>query len=138
MKWYIHVISRYSDFTSRASRTEYWNYVFINLLFSLMTIAIDQILGTTFTFMGVPVFYGYTYALYALIVFIPGLAVGVRRLHDVGKSGWYYLLIFLPVIGFIWLLVLFVTRSQNGSNAYGPSPLDETENRNFSSMMPSR
>ena len=62
------------------------------------------------------------YALLALATFIPGLAVGIRRLHDVGKSGWFYLIIFIPIIGIIWLLILFFTEGTQGPNQYGPDP----------------
>ena len=54
--------------------------------------------------------------------FIPGLAVVVRRLHDVGKSGWFYLIALIPLIGIIWLLVLMCTDGDKGDNAYGPDP----------------
>jgi uncharacterized membrane protein YhaH (DUF805 family) len=53
---------------------------------------------------------------------IPGLAVTVRRLHDVGKSGWFYFIVLIPIIGSIWLLVLAATDSQPGRNKYGPNP----------------
>ena len=57
-----------------------------------------------------------------MLTFIPGLAVAVRRLHDVGKSGWWYLIVFIPCVGFIWLLVLFVTDSEHGPNKWGDNP----------------
>lgn len=60
--------------------------------------------------------------LYGLAVLIPGLAVTVRRLHDVGKSGWFFFIILIPLVGVIWLLVLFFTDSQYGPNKYGPNP----------------
>jgi uncharacterized membrane protein YhaH (DUF805 family) len=60
--------------------------------------------------------------IYTLVILIPAIAVGVRRLHDVGKTGWMLLVAFIPIIGFIWLLVLFVTDSDQGSNKYGPNP----------------
>ena len=60
--------------------------------------------------------------LFSVLVFLPGLAVAVRRLHDTGKSGWMYLVAFIPVIGAIWLLVLFCTDSQPGANEYGENP----------------
>ena len=66
--------------------------------------------------------YGYVNLLYSLVVFIPGLAVAVRRLHDVGKSGWFFLIVLIPLVGAIWLLVLFFTDSQPGMNKYGPNP----------------
>ena len=62
------------------------------------------------------------YILYALAVLIPGVAVAVRRLHDVGKSGWMILIALIPLIGAIWLIVLYVTDSNPGDNEYGPNP----------------
>jgi uncharacterized membrane protein YhaH (DUF805 family) len=64
----------------------------------------------------------FLYLIYVLAVFIPGLAVAVRRLHDVGKSGWMYFVVLIPIIGAIWLLVLFFTDSQVGSNKWGENP----------------
>ena len=69
---------------------------------------------------------------YGLAVFVPGLAVAIRRLHDIGKSGWYYLLFIIPIIGPIWLIILFVTEGEQGDNKYGPNPKnDNFENRDF-------
>ncbi|MEM7531642.1 MAG: DUF805 domain-containing protein, partial [Chloroflexota bacterium] len=65
---------------------------------------------------------GFLGSLYSLAVFIPSLAVNVRRLHDVGKSGWMLLLILLPIIGWIWLLILNVREGDGGTNQYGPNP----------------
>jgi len=62
------------------------------------------------------------YILYVLAVVIPSLAVAVRRLHDTGKSGWFYLVALIPLIGGIWLIVLFATEGDVGPNAYGPDP----------------
>ena len=53
---------------------------------------------------------------------IPSIAVGVRRLHDIGKSGWMMLVVFIPFVGAIWLLILFVMDSKPGANEYGPNP----------------
>ncbi len=66
--------------------------------------------------------FGIVYILYGLAVFVPGLAASVRRLHDVGKSGWYLLVYLIPIAGPIWLLVLLCTDSQPGDNKYGPNP----------------
>ncbi len=84
----------------------------------MVAIALDYALGTGVGGMG----YGIIYALYALIVLIPSLAVAVRRLHDVGKSGWMILISLIPLIGGIWLIVLLVTDSNPGANEYGPNP----------------
>lgn len=126
MKWYLQVLKSYTVFSGRARRKEYWMFVLFNLIFLLVAMGIDHALGTTFKFdspygsHNLP--YGYVYLLYALAVLIPGLAVSVRRLHDVGKSGWMLLIALIPIIGAIWLLVLMVIDSDAGINQYGPNP----------------
>ena len=65
---------------------------------------------------------GVVSSLYSLAVLVPSLAAGVRRLHDVGKSGWFTLIIFVPLVGAIWLLVLYCTEGTDGTNEYGPDP----------------
>ena len=70
----------------------------------------------------VSVLFWIAYVLYALVVVIPSLAVGIRRLHDTGRSGWWLLIGFIPLIGSIILLVLFATAGEPGSNRYGPPP----------------
>jgi uncharacterized membrane protein YhaH (DUF805 family) len=127
MKWYLKVLRHYTDFSGRARRTEYWMFVLFNLIFCAVAATIDNLLGITFNIDGptgdpLPIFYGYTYALYALAVFIPGLAVLVRRLHDIGKSGWMFFICLIPIIGAIWLLVLLCTDSQSGPNKWGDNP----------------
>lgn len=119
MEWYLKVMRQYADFNGRARRKEYWMFALFNVIFLLIATVIDNVLGLKFNEQ-LP--YGYTYMLYALAVFIPGLAVGVRRLHDVGKSGWWYLLGFIPIIGTIWIIVLFATDGTPGSNEYGVNP----------------
>jgi uncharacterized membrane protein YhaH (DUF805 family) len=131
MKWYLKVLRHYTDFSGRARRTEYWMFVLFNIIFCIVAATIDNLLGITFKFDGptgdpLPIYYGYVYALYALAVFLPGLAVAVRRLHDVGKSGWMFFIVLIPIIGAIWLIVLFCTDSQDGSNKWGPNPKTDT------------
>ena len=93
------------------------------MIFALIAMVLDNFLGTTLSMGdGVSLPYGYMYLLYVLAVFIPGLAVTVRRLHDIGKSGWMFLIVLIPIIGPIWLLVLFCTDSQQGSNKWGENP----------------
>ena len=90
------------------------------MIFATIAMIIDNVIGTASPVTG----YGIIYGLYALVMFIPGLAVTVRRLHDVGKSGWMYLIVLIPLIGVIWLIVLVVTDSSPGENRYGISPKD--------------
>ena len=120
MKWYLHVLKNYANFNGRAQRKELWMFILFNMIFGLAAILLDNGMGFTFGASG----YGFLYSIYALAVFIPGLAVTVRRLHDVGKSGWFYLIIFIPIIGAIWLLVLMCTIGEYDENEYGPNPAD--------------
>lgn len=119
IEWYKKVVfENYANFEGRARRAEYWWYALGNFILLIIAMILDNVLGITMGQMG----YGPIYALLALATFIPGLAVGIRRLHDVGKSGWFYLIIFIPIIGAIWLLILFFTEGTQGPNQYGPDP----------------
>ncbi|WP_136482127.1 DUF805 domain-containing protein [Cognatitamlana onchidii] len=123
MNWYLKVLKQYADFTGRARRKEYWMFILFNLLFAIAALLLDNLFGLTFG--DIP--YGPIYALYGLALFIPGLAVAVRRLHDIGKSGWWLLISLIPLIGGIWLFVLMVTNSESGSNKWGPNPKTNAE-----------
>jgi uncharacterized membrane protein YhaH (DUF805 family) len=92
------------------------------MIFAIIAIILDNVLGLTAGELP----YGVFYFLYVLAILIPGLAVAVRRLHDVGKSGWMILISLIPLIGAIWLLVLMVTDSNPGENQYGPNPKEVT------------
>ena len=122
MNWYLKVLKQYADFNGRARRKEYWMFVLFNMIFAIVAMILDNILGLTAGELP----YGVFYFLYALAVLIPGLAVAVRRLHDVGKSGWMILIALIPLIGAIWLLVLMVTDSNPGENKYGQNPKEVT------------
>lgn len=113
MNWYLKVLKQYVDFSGRARRTEYWMFALMSFLFSITLALIDYLMGTMV--MGSGILSG----LYSLAVIIPGLAVTARRLHDIGKSGKWFFIAFIPVVGAIWLLVLLVTNGQVGENKYG-------------------
>ena len=117
MNWYLKVLKQYADFSGRARRKEYWMFALFNMIFAIVAMILDNVLG-----IAMEVGYGPLYGLYALAMLIPGLAVGVRRLHDVGKSGWMYLIVLIPFIGPIWLLVLSCTDSQLENNKWGQNP----------------
>ena len=123
MNWYLKVLKQYTDFNGRARRTEYWMFALFNMIFATIAMVLDYVLGISFGELG---FYGPLYLIYALAMFLPGLAVGVRRLHDVGKSGWMYLIALIPLIGAIWLLVLMVTDGESSENKYGINPKSVT------------
>jgi len=93
------------------------------MIFVIAATILDNVLGLTQVIsITDEISYGPIYIIYGLAVFIPGLAVIVRRLHDVGKSGWMYLIFLIPLVGSIWLLVLLVTDSKPGENKWGPNP----------------
>jgi uncharacterized membrane protein YhaH (DUF805 family) len=113
IKYYKIVLNKYAVFEGRAGRAEYWYFVLANMIASIIVGIIGSILHDRSNAIS---------NLYSLVLFIPSLSVGSRRLHDIGKSGWWQLLCLLPVIGWIWLIIYFVEDSQIGKNEYGPHP----------------
>jgi len=122
MNWYLKVLKQYADFNGRARRKEYWMFFLFNMIFAIIAMVLDNLLGIAMKGIG----YGPLYGLYLLAIIIPSIAVGVRRLHDIGKSGWMMLISLIPLIGGIWLLVLFVTDGNPGENEYGANPKEMT------------
>jgi uncharacterized membrane protein YhaH (DUF805 family) len=96
-------LRKYVVFEGRASRSEFWWFA----LFQLVVMVVAAMLGQT------------VYSLVALALVLPSLAVGARRLHDIGKSGWFMLLHLLPIIGILVLIYFWVQPTQTESNAYG-------------------
>ena len=123
MNWYLKALNQYADFNGRARRKEYWMFFLFNMVFAALASLIDIAAGTANLDSGSGLFQG----IYSLVVLIPGLALAVRRLHDVGKSGWMLLLALIPIIGAIWLLVLMVTDSKEGTNKWGENPKNVME-----------
>jgi len=123
MKWYLKVMrDNYANFSGRARRKEYWMYTLMIIPIMIVLIILDNILGLTFEVSGLDLGYGWLYLIGGLVHLIPGLALSVRRLHDVGKSGWFLLIILIPLIGGIWLLVLECTEGNKSENKWGPNP----------------
>jgi len=126
MQYYLNVLRNYATFSGRARRSEYWYFALFNVIFAVAAIMLDKAFGTNFSFETaagpIDAFYGYVYVLYILFIFLPSLAVLVRRLHDVGKSGWFVLISLIPIVGSIWILILVCTDSIPGKNQYGLNP----------------
>ncbi|SDR88418.1 Uncharacterized membrane protein YhaH, DUF805 family [Paraoerskovia marina] len=101
------VFSKYATFSGRARRSEYWWY---SLVIFILSAIVGGIGNDILTFV------------FSLVILVPTLAVGVRRLHDTGRTGWWILIGLIPVIGTIVLIIFFVQDSESGSNQYGPSP----------------
>ena len=91
MNYYLSAFKQYAVFSGRSRRSEYWYFVLFNVIFAIVAMFLDKLLGTNFSINtingAVELPYGYFYLFYFLAVLIPSLAVAVRRLHDVGKSG---------------------------------------------------
>ncbi len=105
-EWYVVPFQKYVEFEGRARRKEYWIFTLVNLLISV-------ILSNVFTFLG---------TLFSLAILLPSIAVGIRRLHDIGRTGWWLLIGFIPLIGLIVLIYFFVQDSEPGANQYGANP----------------
>lgn len=107
-------IKNWANFKGRARRKEYWLYTLVMIVFSIVMSII---------FKSHPTAYRLSTFVYFIVFMIPGIAVSMRRLHDIGKSGWNFLLTLIPLVGPIILLVFYCRKSQEGENRYGPQPL---------------
>ena len=108
------LVDKYATFSGRASRSEYWYTVLFGYLLSILIFILALAIDSPELMIGLSV-------VLCLILFIPGLAVCVRRLHDTGRSGWWYLLVLIPYIGGIALFIIFCLKSDD-DNKYGPNP----------------
>ena len=106
MKFYLKVLQNYATFKGRASRSEHWYFVLFNIIFSIVLSYVSGVVN-------LPILY----TIYSLALLIPSIAVAVRRMHDVGKSGWFIL---IPIYG----LILACTQGVKGENEYGTEPND--------------
>jgi uncharacterized membrane protein YhaH (DUF805 family) len=103
--------SNYVNFSSRALRSEYWYWVLFAVIGGIVTYIIDMAIG-------IPI----TNTIFSLGTLLPGLAVAVRRLHDLDRSGWWILLSLIPLVGAIILIVWFCGKGTAGANRFGPEP----------------
>lgn len=120
MSWYIHALKKYAIFSGRARRKEFWMFSILNLFFMLL---IPCWAGQFET--GEPFFSVMLLVIYMLATLIPHMSVLIRRLHDSNKSGWFYLVSFIPFIGTFILFIFLCTKGTSGHNNYGPDPKSE-------------
>jgi uncharacterized membrane protein YhaH (DUF805 family) len=118
MGWYLEALKKYAVFGGRSRRKEYWYFVLFSLIVSLVLSAIDALLGTFSSSTNVGLLGG----IYGLAIIIPSIAVSVRGLHDIDRTGWWVLISLVPVIGTIILLVFAVLDGTPGENRFGPNP----------------
>lgn len=107
---------KYMDFTGRAARSEYWYYTLFAVIVGVVASIIDTALGFQVGVVGL---------ILNVALLLPGLGVGVRRLHDGNRSGWWLLVALVPVVGAFLLIYWFVQRGTVGANNFGPDPLED-------------
>ena len=112
-------LSKYAVFRGRASRSEFWFFVLFNLFVGLAATVLDSVLQTDYQGYATG---GIINTVSGLVLLVPTFAVAARRLHDSGRSGWWLLLILVPVLGWIALLVFYCLDRTSGANRYGPQP----------------
>lgn len=126
MEAYVICWRKFADFSGRARRKEFWTFTLINLLVVLILEGLVMLSITnngsesglsaaSYGFLGL-------LTVFAFATLVPSIAVDVRRLHDTGRSGWWWFIQFVPLIGSIWLFVLFLLDSEPGANEWGPNP----------------
>ena len=129
MKYYIRALKNYANFRGRSTRKEYWMFVLFNVLFTWLAIILDLVissfaLGAREALETIRATAGFStgvtqiYFKYIVLMAIPSLAIVVRRMHDIGKSGWAILLSLIPIIGGIWYFILLCTDSKQEDNQY--------------------
>ena len=118
MNWYLEVLKKYTVFDGRAGRPEYWYFVLFNIIVSFVLGFVDGVLGTVSSGARVGLLGG----IYSLAVLLPSIGVGIRRLHDINRSGWWLLIGLVPLVGWIILIIWAATESDAGPNQYGSGP----------------
>jgi uncharacterized membrane protein YhaH (DUF805 family) len=118
MDWYMAVLRQYANFTGRSRRKEYWFFALFNLIIAFVLAAIDYKSGLYSAGSS----FGLLSGLYSLAVLLPSLGVSIRRLHDTDRTGWWLVIGLVPLLGFIVLLIFFVSPGTQGVNRYGADP----------------
>lgn len=121
MEWFLKVVKdNYANFNGRAGKKEFWMFILVYFILSIIAGAIGNLINMSSIS-----------SLLGLALFVPSIAVGARRLHDTGKSGWLQLLHLIPVLGTIVLIVFWVQDAVAGDNKYGSAPKLEHSDQNI-------
>jgi uncharacterized membrane protein YhaH (DUF805 family) len=113
MEYFLDAFKKYADFTGRAQRKEYWMFILFYTIFYVVLSIIDSIIGIVLLS-----------ALYSLALLVPSISIAARRLHDTGRSGWWQLIILIPLLGTI-VLIVFLVQDSHDENEYGVNPKSE-------------
>lgn len=120
MDWMLLPLRRYAEFSGRSRPKEYWMFALFVFLVSIVLSVVEAVVGLGGSIGGST---GPLTLLFSLAILVPGLAVGVRRLHDTDRSAWWLLIALVPIVGAIVLLVFMILSGTNGANKFGPDPL---------------
>lgn len=115
MHYYLQALQQYAVFEGRSSRKAYWQFVLFNILFTVICSILDAYFVTG----------GILNLLYLVAVFVPGIALCVRRLHDINRSGWWVAIGIVPILGVLFLLFFTLKRGDDHENRYGLPPMDD-------------
>lgn len=115
MEYFIAAFKQYATFTGRTTRKEYWMFILFYLIFSVVLAIVDGVLGIQL--LGL---------IFSLALLVPSIAIAARRLHDTGRTGWWQLIVLIPLIGFI-VLIVFLCMDSTEANQYGPKPSGEPQ-----------
>ena len=121
INYYVGPLKQYAVFSGRATRKEYWLFFFLNLIIYILLSFCEGFLRGLGSPEGTPL--PVLSFVYIIALLTPSLAVGVRRIHDAGKSAWWLLAGLIPILGAVWLAILLMSfGSESGKNEYGPNP----------------
>ena len=132
MKEYVQAFKQYAEFSGRSRRRAYWMFILthtiitiVATMFAWLGMAIGFLNESGPLWLGPILFFGSPSLLfiYSVATLIPLLAIATRRLHDIGFTGWYLLLLFIPIVGAIILFIFTIRGSQPGHNRFGPEPM---------------
>ena len=121
MKYFLLPFKKSFDYEGRTSRKAYWMFSFISFIIAIVTTIIDTVFGFSF----------FIYV-YLMIFTVPGLPLGIRRLHDIDKSGWAILINMIPILGGLIFFFWMLKAGTYGENQYGPEPIEELDINNKS------
>ena len=125
MHWMLMPLRRYAEFSGRSRRKEFWMWVLFTTIVSCVLAALGAMGASSGLFSSeeeLMLYYALTLLPFSLAVFIPNLALVVRRLHDTDRSGWAILFGLIPIVGGLILLFFYVSEGTNGPNRFGPDP----------------
>lgn len=125
MEWMLMPLRRYADFNGRSRRKEYWMFTLFVMIAIVVLVLLSVVLGGGMSADGPPVVSVLLFGLFFLAIFIPSLAVQIRRFHDQDKSGWFVLLGLISYVGGIVILVFMCLEGTQGPNRFGADPKAE-------------